>query len=66
MKIEDLSFCVEVNDENTSDVNGGYIRYEDIAFANAGWFEYAGDSLEAIGADGSLSYGAAIDWLESI
>lgn len=26
MKIKDLSFCVEVTEEDTTNVNGGYIR----------------------------------------
>jgi hypothetical protein len=26
MKIKDLSFCVEVTEENTANVDGGYIR----------------------------------------
>jgi hypothetical protein len=66
MKIEDLSYITEVIEVNANNLNGGYIVYEDIALANAGWYEFAGDSLETIGADGSLMYGAEEYWLGSI
>ena len=66
MKIEDLSFCTEITEENATNVNGGYIDYDDIALANAGWLGYAGDSLEIIGFDGGNLYDASELWLESM
>ena len=66
MKIKDLPFYTEITEENSINVNGGYIDYDSIALANAGWLDYAGDSLEIIGLDGSNLYDASDLWLESM
>jgi hypothetical protein len=67
MKIEDLSYITEVTENNNANnVNGGSIDYEELALRNASWMEFAGDSIEVLGVDGSPLYGAAEDWIESI
>ena len=62
MKIEDLSFCTEVTEKNTSNINGGYIDYWAIADSTASLYESTGDFLETVGLDGSWMYGAALNY----
>lgn len=64
MKIKDLSFCTEITEENSINVDGGYIDYDALGEANAFWLDYAGVSLENIGFNGSNLYSASDAWGE--
>jgi len=59
MDIENLSFLTEVTDEDASYVNGGYIDYWAFADNMYNTLSFAGDSLYALGLDGSYMYDTA-------